>query len=257
MTDAHFLTRNDGPQLAYVRVPAPISAPDLPMVVFLGGFRSDMMGTKALHLESCCRNRGQAYLRFDYSGHGQSAGRFEDGTIEGWRDDSLAVVDRLTAGPLILVGSSMGGWISMLVALARPDRVVGFVGVAAAPDFTRDMPHRFDDVMRESYHARGYAETPSQYSPEPYIITRGMIDSGNRVCLLHGRHAFPAPVRLIHGLLDQDVPSTRPQAIIDCLDCPDIQVEYVEDGDHQLSRPQDLDLIDRKIIDLNSLFTAV
>lgn len=255
MSDVKFLTRNDQPQLAYIRTAGDST---LPMVVFLGGFRSDMTGTKAQYLEARCRERGQAYLRFDYSGHGQSAGRFEQGTIESWRDDALAIVDRLTTGPIILIGSSMGGWIGLLLALARPDRVVGFIGVAAAPDFTRDMlDHGFDDVMRESYVSRGYAEMPNEYSPHPYIITRDMIESGNRVCLLNGRHVLPIPVRLLQGLQDHAVPGDRPQKIADCLDGADLKIHLVDDGDHSLSRIQDLELLDKQVVELNALLAFI
>jgi pimeloyl-ACP methyl ester carboxylesterase len=259
MSDVKFLTRNDGPQLAYIRTPAAaIRDAPLPCVVFLGGFRSDMTGTKAQYLESRCRERGQAYLRFDYSGHGQSAGRFEQGTIESWRDDALAVIDRLTGGPLILVGSSMGGWIALLAALARPDRVCGFIGIAAAPDFTRHMlDDGFDDVMRESYAARGYAELPNPYSPQPYIVTRGLIESGNRVCLLNGRHALPLPVRLLQGLQDHAVSGDTPQKIADCLDGADIKIHLIDDGDHSLSRIQDLELLDMQVQEINALFAFI
>lgn len=249
-----FLTRNDQARLAYIRTPGDSA---LPMVVFLGGFRSDMTGTKAQYLEARCRERDQAYLRFDYSGHGQSGGRFEHGTLEGWRDDALAMIDRLTTGPLILIGSSMGGWIGLLAALARPDRVRGFIGVAAAPDFTRDMLDGFDDVMRESYAARGYAELPNPYSAHPYIITRDLIESGNRVCLLNGRHALPIPVRLLQGLQDHAVPGDRPQKIADCLDGADLQIHLIEDGDHSLSRIQDLELLDRQVVELNGLLALI
>lgn len=259
MSDVKFLTRNDGPQLAYIRTPAaPGPAGALPGVVFLGGFRSDMTGTKAQYLESRCRERGQAFLRFDYSGHGQSAGRFEQGTIESWRDDALAVIDRLSAGPLILVGSSMGGWLALLVALARPDRVCGFVGIAAAPDFTRTMlDEGFDDVMRESYASRGYAELPNPYSPQPYVITRGLIESGNQLCLLNGRHALPIPVRLLQGLNDHAVAADTPQKIADCLDGADLKIHLIEDGDHSLSRIQDLELLDAQIEEINALLAFI
>lgn len=263
MSDTKFLTRKDQPQLAYIRT-APAAAPAaspaavLPGVVFLGGFRSDMTGTKAQYLEARCRERGQAYMRFDYSGHGQSAGRFESCTLEGWRDDALAIIDRLTAGPLIVVGSSMGGWLGLLSALARPDRVLGLIGVAAAPDFTRDMiDDGFDDVMRESYAARGYAEMPNPYSPHPYIITRALIESGNRLCLLNGQHDLPIPVRLLQGGQDHAVPADRPQKIADCLNGADVKIHMIEDGDHSLSRIQDLELLDAQVVELNALLAFI
>lgn len=260
MTDSQFppqfLTRGDGPRLAYARfMPAGTSV--LPTVLFLGGFRSDMQGTKAQFLDAQCRARNQPFIRFDYSGHGQSSGRFEDGTIESWRDDALAVLDRLCVGPVILIGSSMGGWLGLLLAFQRPDRIRGFIGIAAAPDFTHDMVERFDDVMRESYAARGYAEVPNNYSPEPYLITSGLIESGNRVCILNHRHDLPIPVRLLQGLRDTEVAPTMPQAIADSLVCPDLRIHLVEEGDHGLSRPEDLALLDDQITELNRLFTLI
>lgn len=257
------LVRSGAPRLAYARYTpsgeniaagTPETAA-LPTVMFLSGFRSDMQGTKAWFLESRCRARKQPYIRFDYSGHGQSAGRFQDCTLEMWRDDALAVLDRLSDGPVIIVGSSMGGWLGLVLALQRPDRIKGLIGIAAAPDFTRDMVTRFDDVMRESYAARGYAEIPNDYSPEPYIITQELIESGNRMLILNQAHELPIPVRLLQGLQDREVAGTMPQAIADCLNCPDLKIHLVEDGDHSLSRPEDLALIDRQIDELNGLLT--
>jgi len=253
-----FLERNGFPRLAYVRTASAGAGAALPGIIFLPGFRSDMQGTKALYLEAQCRARGQGFIRFDYSGHGLSAGRFEDGTLESWRDDALSILDRLSTGPVVLVGSSMGGWIGLLLALMRPQQVRGFIGIAAAPDFTRDlMENRFDDTMRASYQARGYAELPNDYSPEPYIMTRGMIESGNRVCLLDGRHELPIPVRLLQGLQDKEVSGGMPDAIAACLAGADVQIHLVPDGDHSLSRPQDLALIDQQVEAVSRLFAFV
>lgn len=230
----------------------------LPIVMFLPGFRSDMNGTKATFLDQQCHARGQGFIRFDYSGHGQSAGRFIDGTIESWRDDALAVLDRLTDGPVLLVGSSMGGWIGLLLALARPERVRGFIGIAAAPDFTRVMADQsFDDTMWESYNTRGFAEMPNDYSSEPYIITKTMVESGNRVCLLGQVHTLRIPMRLIQGHMDKEVDPNTPRAIVDCFTTTDVQIDMVNDGDHSLSRPQDLELIDFRVMELNRLLATV
>lgn len=249
--DIQFLARQDGPQLAYERVEARL--PGLPTVIFLGGFRSDMAGTKAGFLSARARETGQGFIRFDYSGHGRSAGRFDDGTIESWRDDALSVIDRLSTGPVLLIGSSMGGWIALLVALLRPDRVAGMIGIAAAPDFTRNMvEQRFDDVMRASYAARGYADVPNDYSPEPYRITRGLIESGNRVCLLDREHDLQIPMHLLQGLRDSEVPGDMPDRIAGAFPAAAIKIHLIGDGDHSLSRAEDLDLLADCIDDLNA-----
>lgn len=247
-----YLTRNGGHRLAYVRTAAQGPGTALPTVMFLGGFRSDMTGTKATDLESRCALRGQGFVRFDYGGHGVSGGRFEDCTLETWRDDALAVLDRLTAGPVLLVGSSMGGWIGLLLASARPDRVCGFIGLAAAPDFTQTMvDDRFDDAMRLSLQTRGFADVPNEYSPEPYRITQALLDAGNRVCLLDRDHDLSIPVRLIQGQNDADVPWETAAAIAARLPRADVKVILVPDGDHRLSTPPDLDLIDETVRSLS------
>lgn len=253
-----FLERSDGPRLAYARTPPAAPEAGWPTVVFLPGFRSDMQGTKAQYLEMRCQARGQGFIRFDYSGHGMSAGRFEDCTLETWRDDALAVLDRLSAGPALLVGSSMGGWLGLVLALARPDRVKGFIGIAAAPDFTRDLvDNRFDDTMRASYQSRGYAELPNNYSPEPYIMTRGLIESGDRIALLDRPHHLPIPVRLLQGLQDKEVSGDTPSAIAACLTGADLQIHLVDDGDHSLSREQDLALLDQQVEEVSRLLALV
>jgi pimeloyl-ACP methyl ester carboxylesterase len=250
-----FLDRRGAPKLAYNRIPG--TNPALPSVIFLGGFRSDRKGTKAMFLEESCRKRGQAYVRFDYSGHGDSGGRFEDGSIESWRDDASAILDRLTSGPVILIGSSMGGWIGLLLALARPDRVKGFIGIAAAPDFTRGMVEdRFDDTMRESFESRGYADVPNDYSPEPYRITKELIESGNRVCLLDRTHSLAMPVRLLQGEMDAEVCWETAGRIQSCLTGAETRIYMVPDGDHSLSRPQDLDLLDRTLEEMNRIISG-
>lgn len=242
-----FLRRQGQPGLAYNRLPA--ADPALPGLMFLGGFRSDRGGTKARFLEESCRRRGQAYVRFDYSGHGESEGRFEDGTIESWRDDALAVLDTLTEGPVVLAGSSMGGWIGLLLALQRPERVRGFVGIAAAPDFTREMvERRFDDAMRAALARQGFVDVPNDYSPAPYKITQGLIDSGNRVCLLDRKHRLPIPVRLLQGKRDTEVDWHMPERIASCLDGAAVEITLIDDGDHSLSRPQDLALLEQAVI---------
>jgi pimeloyl-ACP methyl ester carboxylesterase len=236
------LDRGDGVELAWARLDG-----TSPTVVFLPGFRSDMNGDKATALASFCARRGQAMLRFDYSGHGASGGQFVDGTIGRWTDDALALIDRLTAGPLVLVGSSMGGWIALLTALARPDRIAALVGIAAAPDFTEALMWEamtFDE--RATLMRDGVLRVPSQYG-EPYPITRALIEDGRTRLLLDGPIALDRPVRLLHGQRDPDVPWEMALRIAERIIGDDVQVALVKDGDHRLSRPQDLALLCRTL----------
>ncbi|MEL6645764.1 MAG: alpha/beta hydrolase [Pseudomonadota bacterium] len=219
-----------------------------PGVVFLGGFRSDMEGTKALHLEAWAKAQGCAFLRFDYSGHGQSSGEFLGGSIGDWADDAMAAIGQLTEGPQILVGSSMGGWISLLVARAMADRVAGLVGIAAAPDFTEDsMWAGFTDAEKARLTEQGRVEQPSDYSDEPYIITRRLIEEGRGQLVLRDPLPAPFPVRLLHGTADTDVLLSVPLRLIDHIDCPDAQLTLVKGADHRFSEPDNLDLIVRAV----------
>lgn len=253
-TQPEFLRRNGAPALACQRfIPAESS---LPGVVFLGGFRSDMEGSKALYLDEACRQRQQPFLRFDYRGHGQSEGDFEQGTIGLWFQDALAVIDGLTSGPLILVGSSMGGWISLLVARARPDRVKGVVGIAAAPDFTRDMWNGMTEDQRRILIDQGVLRVPNHYSDEPYVITKALIDDGPAHFVLESPLSLKIPVRLVQGMKDMDVPwqtAFRIRKAIESAGVHDVDVLLVEDGNHRLNRPQDLDLIDSQVRTLSNL----
>lgn len=217
---------------------------DRPMVVFCTGFRSDMEGGKALALEAHCRTRGQGFLRFDYRGHGQSSGRFEDGCIGEWLDDTLAVLDRLTTGPSILIGSSMGGWIVLLAALARPDRVCGLIGIAPAPDFTETLIwQRAGAEMREALARDGVWHEPSPYSETPTPITRRLLEEGRAHLLMDRPIALDCPIRLVHGERDDDVPYSTSLRLSERLVGEDVVVTLVKDGDHRLSRPRDLALI--------------
>ena len=229
----------DGARIAYHRTPA-TAAPERPGIVFLGGFMSDMTGTKATALEGYARERGRAFLRFDYQGHGQSSGRFEDGTIGSWAQDALAAFDALTEGPQILVGSSMGGWIALLLARARPGRVAGLVGIAAAPDFTERMWAGFDAETRAALERDGAVSLPSDYDETPYTITRALIEDGRAQCLLDRPLALDAPVRLLQGTADEAVPWRDALAIMERLESQDVEVILVKDGDHRLSEPRDL-----------------
>lgn len=233
------LDRGDGVELSWASLPG-----STPTVVFLPGFRSDMNGSKALDLAEFCADRGQAMLRLDYSGHGESGGRFEDGTIGRWTADALAVIDQ-TVGDIVLVGSSMGGWIALLAALARPGRVVGLVGIAAAPDFTeRLMWQAMAPAERIALQRDGVLPVPSQYG-DAYPITLQLIEEGREHLLLDAPIGLNCPVRLLHGQQDPDVPWELALRTAAAIISDDVQVTLVKDGDHRLSRPEDLMLLRR------------
>lgn len=209
-----------------------------PGVVFLGGFRSDMTGTKAQFLADWAVAQGRAFLRFDYSGHGQSGGEFLDGAIGDWFEDALAVVQGLTTGPQILVGSSMGGWIALLLARAIPQRIAGLVGIAAAPDFTEDsMWAGFSDAERDEVMERGQIATPSEYSAEPYVITKRLIEEGRGRLVLRTPLDLPFPVRLLQGSADVDVPPAVALRLFDHATSPDMRLTLVKGADHRFSSP--------------------
>lgn len=215
-----------------------------PGVVFLGGFKSDMTGTKALYLQDWAERTGRAFLRFDYSGHGQSSGAFLDGCIGDWFADACAIITALTAGPQVLVGSSMGGWISLLVARAMPDRVAGLVGVAAAPDFTQDlMLDQFSPAQLDELARTGRIQEPSEYSDDPYILTRHLLDDGAKHLVLRAPLLLPFPVRLLQGTADVDVPPSVALRLLDHATCADMQLRLVKGADHRFSTPECLAMI--------------
>jgi pimeloyl-ACP methyl ester carboxylesterase len=230
------LARADGATIAYRRLTG-----TSPGVVFLGGFRSDMTGTKALFLEEFCRERGRAYVRFDYFAHGASGGDIALGTIGRWRDDAVAVIDSLTTGPQILVGSSMGGWIMLLAALARPERMAALVGIAGAPDFTEELLWpRLSPQQRQDISQRGSVTVPSDYDPRGYLYTRALVEDGRRHLLLGAPIPLAMPVRLLHGLADASVPWQLSLRLAERLASRDVAVTLVKDGDHRLSTDADL-----------------
>lgn len=210
-----------------------------------------MNGTKALFLDAFCASRGLACVRFDYSGHGESSGSFEDGTIGRWSEEAVAIIDRATEGRLMLVGSSMGGWIMLLAALARPARIAGLVGVAPAPDFTETLIwNRLTQIERERLMNAGRLEMPSAYAAEPTTVTGTLIEEGRRHLLLSRPVAIDTPVRLLHGMQDPDVPYRTSLELAECIAGEDVRVTLVKDGDHRLSRTNDLALLARTIGEL-------
>jgi pimeloyl-ACP methyl ester carboxylesterase len=232
------LDRGDSAGLAWQRL-----AGRSPTLVFLPGLRSDMRGEKATMLAAFCAALGQACLRFDYSGHGASGGRFEDGTIGRWAADAVAAIDALSAGPVLLVGSSMGGWIALLTALARPERVAALVGIAAAPDFTEALVWAgLDSGQRAALMQHGSVTLPSAYG-EPMTLTRALVEDGRRHLLLDRPIPLACPVRLLHGQRDAEVPWATALRLSERLAGADVQVTLVKDGDHRLSRPADLALL--------------
>lgn len=233
--EAAILRRGSGVSIAYHHIPG-----DKPGVIFCTGYKSDMAGGKAMALERHCRDAGQQFTRFDYRGHGHSSGRFIDGTIGEWLDDTLAVLDGVAAGPQIVVGSSMGGWIGLLAARARPGRVRGFVGIASAVDFTQLIWERIDDNARNLLLTEGVWTRPSEYDPEGYPMTLSLIEEGRNHLLMPGPIAFDGVARLLHGQGDDAVPWRRSLEIAEALTAEDVAITLVKDGDHRLSRDRDI-----------------
>jgi pimeloyl-ACP methyl ester carboxylesterase len=232
---AQFVTRADGVRLAYRHLPG-----RGPTLVFLPGYKSDMQGGKAQALAAWAAAQGVGMLRLDYSGCGESEGAFEDGTLDIWRDDVLAVLANANVGPLILIGSSMGGWLMLLVAEALGKQVTAMVGIAAAPDFT---DWDFDAADRATIAANGRIERPSDYGYDPMVITRGFWQSGQANLKLAGEVAIDCPVRLMHGQCDPDVPWETSLKLAAALRSSDVQTILLKDGDHRLSRDQDIALL--------------
>ncbi len=237
--------------------PPPGLAAPLPTLLFIGGFNSAMTGDKATYLDEYAARHGLAYVRFDPFGHGQSTGRFEEGTISRWRDDLLLVIDRLTQGPLLLVGSSMGGWLMVLAALARPQRVAALVGIAAAPDFTEDtLLDGLPAANRQELLTTGRTLRPNRYG-DPYPIRKTLIEDGRHHLVLRHMIPFDGPVRLLHGLADPDVPPERSRLLAARLTSTDLKLIEIADGDHRLSRPQDLVLLAATLDELVGKLTTL
>ncbi len=245
--EARRLTVGKGRQareIAYMHRPA--ARADAPTLVWLGGYRSDMSGTKALEMDAQAAEQGAAALRLDYSGHGQSGGDFNDGTISRWLEESIAVIDHVAPGRVILVGSSMGGWIALrmvqeLVKRGKGPKIDGLVLIAPAPDFTHDLIEpALSDKERQSLAERGYFEEMSEYSPEPNIFTRALMEDGRDNRVLTGIIETGCPVYILQGMKDADVPYSHALKLVEFLPADDVVLTLIRDGDHRLSRPQDL-----------------
>jgi pimeloyl-ACP methyl ester carboxylesterase len=225
----------------------------VPGVVWLGGYRSDMLGTKAETLSDWACANGRAFLRYDYSGHGESGGAFPDGTISTWLAESLAVFEAFSKGPQILVGSSMGAWVALRMAqelrkAGRGDRVGGLVLLAPAPDFTSELIEPALSVAhKQDLEHQGYFEEPSEYSPEPNIYTRALIEDGRVNRVMTGPIDTHCPVHVIQGMADPDVPHEHALKLVSLLPADDVTLSLVPGGDHRLSRPRDLDLMVRAV----------
>ena len=241
-----FLDR-DGEQIAYRRVDG-----TGPTVAWFGGFHSDMAGTKAEALDAWARANGRAYVRFDYFGHGQSSGDFEGGTIGRWRSDALAVIDQLTDGPVVLVGSSMGGWLACLVALARPERMKAMVLIAPAADFTDElMAPGFSEEARAALKRDGRWTRPSEYDDGGYVITEKLLEDGRTWSILPGPVQIACPVRILQGGQDPDVPWRHALALAEAMTGGDVVFTLIKDGDHRLSRPQDFARMIAAVVDVS------
>jgi len=226
---------------------------NLPEVLFLGGFKSDMSGTKATYLEYVCKKRGQTYTRFDYFGHGLSSGSFTQGTIGQWLSDALAMIDEVTEGPLILVGSSMGGWIMTLAALARPERIHALIGIASAPDFTEELIWAgLTESQQKDFVRQGIIQTPSQYENQGFPITLQLIEEGREHLVLPKAIDIHCPVHLIHGAADKDVPWMLSRRLARRIKSPDVTLTLIKNGDHRLNTPLALGRLESLINEVSS-----
>lgn len=232
-----YLLSSSGNRLAYRKSEGDAGKPRL---VWMTGFNSDMAGSKVLAMEEWAKKNGFPFLAFDYSGHGLSDGEFADGTISMWRSDCLSVIDDLTDEPLLLIGSSMGGWMALLAALARPDRVVGLTLIAPAPDFTQKlMWPAFSEDVKRTILEQGVWMRPSEYG-DPYPISRELIEDGKQWQILDDTIALTVPVRILQGMEDPDVPWTHAQSLVPVLASDDVELTLIKNGDHRLSEEQDI-----------------
>ncbi len=239
---------HSGERLAYLAVEGREAGPTL---VWLGGFRSDMRGTKAEVLSALAEREGLPFLRFDYSGHGESDGRFEDGTISGWTEDAAAMIAARTRGPLVLVGSSMGAWIALRLAQRLPGRVAALLLLAPAPDFTsRLVEPKLTSEDRAALARDGFVAEPSPYSDQPTIYTAKLLADGAAAAVMTGPIALDLPVHVIQGMEDPDVPYAHALELVSLLPSSGVTLTLVKDGDHRLSRPEDLQRMERAALAL-------
>lgn len=254
MTDfpSYFETTTSHRRLAYRYTP-PLQ--NSPTVVYLYGFRSDMNGEKVLFLEALCRKEGLGFLTFDYSGHGQSSGQFEEGTISQWLDDSLEIIDHMTQEAVIIVGSSMGGWLAHLVALHRPNRIVSLIGIASAPDFTEElMWQKFTHHQQNELINQGWTIIPTEYNHHGWTITKKLIEDGRKHLLLGKSIALNIPIRLLHGLKDLSVPASYSHQLLELVSSTDVTLTLIKSGDHRLSRKEDKRILGNLVLELAAGF---
>ncbi len=239
-----YFFKSDENRLAYVRIAASENNYSSPAVMFLGGFKSDMMGTKAMYLQDKCVASGCEFVRFDYSGHGLSDGEFVDGTIGSWKMDAQYILDNVvTSKEVVLVGSSMGGWISLRLLIDNPSRIKGVIGIAAGPDFTKDIENKMGQGEVEMLERLGRLEVPNDYGDDPYIFTQRLLEDGREQSVLHGEYDISCPLTIIQGKLDADVPWEKALKIKECFKGRETKVHLIDDGDHRLSRDEDLEII--------------
>jgi pimeloyl-ACP methyl ester carboxylesterase len=232
-------------RLAYFFNPAVTGKPT---IVFLSGFRSDMSGEKVKFVQNFCETAGIGFLAFDYTGHGLSSGKFEDCTLTQWLDDSLNIIHSLSLKSVIIVGSSMGGWLGFLVALRIPGNIRGLVAIAPAPDFTQKLiENKFSDHQKRDIDTQGYTTVHTDYSPDGFIITKSFIESGRKLCLLNSRVKLTIPIRLLHGMDDQTIPYAYSQKLAKLISGDDVILTLIKSGDHRLSRPQDLKILQHNL----------
>jgi pimeloyl-ACP methyl ester carboxylesterase len=230
-----------------------------PGLFWLGGFKSDMKGTKAVALDEHAGKAGRGCIRFDYSGHGESGEKFEDGTISSWLEDTLAVFRNRAKGPQIVVGSSMGGWMALLLAkalaenpsLAPDTKLAALILIAPAPDFTEElMWQNFSEEVRNEIETKGQWERPSVYGDDPYPITKRLIEDGRKHLIMGKPIQVKCPVRILQGVLDPDVPWQHAMKLVSCLAQDDVTMTLIKDGDHRLSRPEDIERLLKTVDDL-------
>ncbi|XDZ66662.1 alpha/beta fold hydrolase [Alphaproteobacteria bacterium LSUCC0684] len=235
-----FLNTSHGARIAWTGA----EVAGAPTIVFFAGHGSDMDGTKALAVDAWARENGFGIIRFDYSGHGRSSGAFLDGTISTWKADCLAVVDELTTGAIILVGSSLGGWLMTLVARERSSRIAGIIGIAAAPDFTDELIwNRLSPAQQDDMKTTGRIALPNPYAPEDVIYTYALIEDGRKNFVLGARIPVGGPVRLLHGMKDEEVPHVSSEKLASVFQHPDIEVILDQDAGHRFSEPDQIELI--------------